>query len=211
LRWKPKLNPDLKGQTQLVRDDLWPARDETCHRVAYNFRGADLAVRRCNKLDLVIQAGGCVGAWPRYLRTLFAKVYTFEPSPENFGLMLKNREGLDIIKFNAALSDKVGRCGLKVNPRNCGDDQTTSGDEVETVSIDSLNVDPDLIYLDIQGDEYYALKGAEETIERCSPIIGIEVDNKLARLKGDAVALLKALGYVQFGKSHQDWLFERLP
>jgi FkbM family methyltransferase len=125
--------------------------------------------------------------------------------------MLKNLRGLDILKFNAALSDKTGRCGLKVNPHNCGDDQTTVGEEIETVSIDSLGVDPDLIYLDIQGDEHAALTGALETLERCSPVIGIEVDNKLARLKGDAVALLKDLGYVQFGKSHQDWLFERLP
>jgi FkbM family methyltransferase len=211
LRVSPKPDPTLIGQTRVINNDLWPARDETCHRIAYDFRGADQAVRRCNKLDLVIQAGGCVGAWPRYLRTIFAKVYTFEPSPENFGLMLKNLSGLDIVKFNAALSDKVGKCGLKLNPRNCGDDQTTAGEEVETISIDSLNVDPDLIYLDIQGDEYAALQGAAETLKRCSPIIGIEVDNKLARLKGDAVALLKSLGYVQFGKSHQDWLFERLP
>lgn len=211
MKVRPKPDPSLIGQTQLVRNDLWPARDETCHRIAYDFRGADLVARRCNSLDLAIQAGGCVGAWPRYLRTIFSKVYTFEPSPENYGLMLKNLEGLDIIKFNAALSDKVGRCGLKLNPRNCGDDQTIEGDEVETISIDSLAVSPDLIYLDIQGDEYFAIKGAVETIERCSPIVGIEVDNKLARLKGDAVALLKDLGYVQFGKSHQDWLFERLP
>jgi FkbM family methyltransferase len=195
---------------KVIHGDLWPLRDETCHRIAYDFRGADQAVRRCNRLDLVIQAGGCVGAWPRYLRTIFSKVYTFEPSPENFGLMVRNLGDLDIQKFNAALSDKVGRCGLKLNPKNCGDDQTIAGDEVETISIDSLNVDPDLIYLDIQGDEYFALQGAAETLKRCSPIIGIEVDNKLARLKGDAVALLKELGYVQFGKSHQDWLFERL-
>lgn len=200
----------LKDGAKMVNDDWWPVRDETCHRVAYDFRGADLAVRRCNKLDLAIQAGGCVGVWPRYLRTIFSEVYTFEPSPENFGLMVRNLGELDIWKFNAALSDRVGRCGLKLNSHNCGDDQTVPGDEVDTVSIDSLGVDPDLIYLDIQGDEHAALLGAAETLERCSPIIGIEVDNKLSRLKGDAVALLKELGYVQFGRSHQDWLFERL-
>ena len=208
MKWKPPL---VQGNTKLYNDDLWPLRDQTCHRVAYDFRGADLAVRRCNKLDLAIQAGGCVGAWPRYLRTIFSKVYTLEPSAENYELMLKNLGDLDIVKFHAALSDKVGRCGLKVNPANCGDDQTTAGDEVDTLTIDSLKVEPNLIYLDIQGDEYFALKGAAETLERCSPIVAVEVDNKLARLKGDAVALLKELKYVQFGKVHQDFLFERLP
>ena len=206
MRWK---GPVVQGETKIINDDLWHVRDQTCHRVAYDFRGADLAVRRCSKLTLAIQAGGCVGVWPRYLRTIFSKVYTFEPSPENYGLMLKNLGDLDIEKVNAALSDGVGRCGLKLNPQNCGDDQTIAGDEVETVSIDSLGVDPDLIYLDIQGDEHSAIRGAEETLKRCSPVIGVEVDNKLARHKGDAVALLKELGYVQFGRSHQDWLFER--
>ena len=208
MRYRPPL---IQGQTKIVHDDLWPIRDQTCHRVAYDFRGAALAIKRCRKLDLAIQAGGCVGAWPRHLRETFSKVYTFEPSSENFGLMVENLGDLDIQKFHAALSDKVGRCGLRLNPSNCGDDQTVAGDEVDTVTIDSLGVDPDLIYLDIQGDEFAALNGAAETLKRCSPVIGIEVDNKLARLKGDAVALLKNLGYVQFGKSSQDWLFERSP
>jgi len=195
---------------KVVRDDCWPIRDTVCSNVAYDFKSCDAALRRVKKFDLVIQAGGCVGVWPRYLRTIFSKVYTFEPSPENFGLMRRNLGEMDIKQFNAALYHTVGRCGLKLNDRNCGDDQTVEGNEVDTVTIDSLNIDPDLIFLDIQGDEFYAIQGARETLKRCSPIIGIEVDNKLARLKGDAVALLKELGYVQFGKVHQDYLFERL-
>ena len=200
----------IKDGYKVIGDDLWPLRDQVCSRIGYDFRGADLAVKRCKKFDIAIQAGGCVGTWPRYLRTIFSKVYTFEPSAENYGLLVRNLGDLDIRRFHAALSDKVGRCGLKLNPANCGDDQTVEGDEVDTLTIDSLGVDPDLIYLDIQGDEYLALKGAEQTLRRGSPIIGIEVDNKLSRLKGDAVALLKELGYVQFGKQHQDYLFERL-
>jgi FkbM family methyltransferase len=125
--------------------------------------------------------------------------------------MLRNLSGQDIEMHFAALGDKSGKCGIKLNPQNCGDDQTIPGGEVPMVAIDDLHVDPDLIYLDIQGDEYFAIKCAEETLERCSPIISVEVDNNLARLKGDAVAILKELGYVKFGKSHQDWLFERLP
>lgn len=197
------------GITKVINYDLWPFRDHTCHRVAYNFKAADLAIKRCKKFDLVIQAGGNVGVWPRYLRLTFSQVYTFEPSIENYGLMLKNLGDLDIHKFNAALSDKIGRCGMKLNPKNCGDDQTVEGDLVDTVTIDSLQVDPDLIYLDIQGDEYRALKGGEETLKRCSPIVGIEVDNKLSSLKGNAVEYLLSLGYVQFANFNQDYLFER--
>lgn len=208
MRVRQKVSHD--GEYKIVDGDFWPARDEVCSRVAYNFNGADAAIRRCKKLDIVIQAGGCVGVWPRYLRTIFREVHTFEPSAENFALMARNLGDLDIKKYNSALSDRLGLCGMKLNPHNCGDDQTVPGDYVATGTIDMIGVDPDLIYLDIQGDEYHALLGASETLKRCSPVIGIEVDNKLSRLKGDAVALLKDLGYVQFAKVHQDYLFERL-
>lgn len=195
---------------KVVRDDCWPLRDTVCCNVAYDFKACDAALKRVKKFDLAIQAGGCVGVWPRYLRTYFQKVYTFEPSPENYALMRRNLGDMDIRCFNAALYHTVGRCGLLLSDRNCGDDRTMEGNDTETVTIDSLEVEPDLIYLDIQGDEYFALQGARETLKRCSPIIAIEVDNKLAKSKGDAVALLKDMRYVQFGKVHQDWLFERL-
>ena len=201
---------EIKDGRKVIQGDLWPLRDSVCCRSSYDFRAADVALKRCRKFDTVIQAGGCVGVWPRYLRQFFSKVYTFEPSSENYELMLLNLGGMDIVKVHAALSDRVGRCSMKLNPANCGDDQTVEGDAVDTVTIDSLGVDPDLIYLDIQGDEYHAIKGTVETLKRCSPVIAIEVDNKLARIKGDAVGLLKELGYVQFGRVHQDYLFERL-
>src|SRR6188768_259207 len=103
--------------------DWWPERDHVCHTVAYHFFACDIAIKHCKKHDLVIQAGGCVGVWPRYLRQHFYEVYTFEPSAENFALMTKNiGEIPGIFKTWAALSDKDGACSMKLNPKNCGDD-----------------------------------------------------------------------------------------
>jgi len=200
------------NHAKLVNGDWWPDRDKTCHRVAYNFKGCEAAIGRCKKLDLVIQAGGNVGAWPKYLKKIFKEVYTFEPSAENFMLLMKNIEGLGIIAAYAALGKESGKCEIKKNPWNCGDDQTLPSIQgVEVVSIDSLNMNPDLIYLDIQGDEQEALVGGRETIERCSPVIAVEVDRKMlkARDKADPVEWLVALGYVQTGKHGQDFIFER--
>lgn len=188
--------------------DLWPQRDRVCFRVAYKFEAADSAIRRCRNFNLAVQAGGCVGAWPKYLKNHFSRVVTFEPSPENFGLLKENLKGFDIEYHHAALGARPGRCGIKENPKNCGDDQTIPGGLVEVVALDDLNLDPDLIYLDIQGDELAALKGAFRTVERCSPIVGIEVDNKL-KVKGDAEAFLRALGYQPVEQFNQDLIFER--
>lgn len=194
---------------QRINGDWWPDRDRTCHISSYNLEGADLALSFCKKTDLVIQAGGNVGVWPRYLRGKFNRVVTFEPSEENFELMLKNLSGVDVQMFNAALSDKPGRLGMKLNPQNCGDDQTTPGKDVVAMTIDDLLLDPDLIYLDIQGDELPALKGARETLERCSPVVAVEIDGHSMRRHGDPRPFLMGLGYKRVERAHQDEIFAR--
>lgn len=193
---------------RLIQGDWWPERDRVCHRVAYNFDGARHAIKQCKKTELVIQAGGNVGAWPKYLKTKFKTVYTFEPSTENYDLLLKNIRGMDIRAYHAALGTSSGRCTVRKSQTNCGDDQTIPGDEVEVVAIDDLGLSPDLIYLDIQGDELPALKGAVKTIEQYSPIIAIEWDRKMLR-HGDPVPFLEALGYQMIKKWKQDLIFRR--
>lgn len=44
----------------------------------------------------------------------------------------------------------------------------------ELKTLDSLNLNPDFIKIDVQGFEYQVLLGAEETIKRCKPIFLIE-------------------------------------
>lgn len=192
-----------------VKGDWWPDRDKTCHSSSYNLEGVELTYKLCTKHDLAIQAGGNVGVWPRELRKKYKRVITFEPSSENFELMLKNLSGVDVQMFHAALGDRAGRCNIKPNPENCGDDQTTPGADVLVMAIDDLEMDPDLIYLDIQGDELPALKGASRTIARCSPVIAIEIDGHSMRKHGDPRPFLMDLGYKRVDRAHQDEIFVR--
>jgi len=192
-----------------VKGDWWPDRDRTCHSSSYNLEGCDAATKLCRKTDLVIQAGGNVGVWPRHLRKSFKRVLTFEPSIENFELMLKNLSGVDVEMTFAALGEKAGKCGIVLNPQNCGDDQTVPGSDVPVIAIDDLHVDPDLIYLDIQGDELSVLKGAAETIKRCYPVVGLEIDGHSMKRHGDPRPFLLEFGYERVGREHQDELFVR--
>jgi FkbM family methyltransferase len=65
---------------------------------------------------------------------------------------------------------------------------------VRAVSIDSLNLPwVDLIKLDVEGMEALALAGARQTIERCKPIVSVEI------VKSDRqqiAAYFAGLGYV---------------
>ena len=58
---------------------------------------------------------------------------------------------------------------------NCGTHKVIAGDSVEVRTVDGLGLDAcDLIWLDIEGAEADAIKGAMATIEKFSPIIVLE-------------------------------------
>lgn len=98
-----------------------------------------------------------------------------------------------------------------LNPRNCGDDRTGPGTEIEVIAIDDLGVNPDLIYLDVQGDELGVLEGAAETLERCKPVVALEHDRKYVAERGDAAAYLSSLGYTELERYGQDRIFSTRP
>jgi FkbM family methyltransferase len=129
----------------------------------------------------VVQAGGCVGIWPVRLSQFFSTVRTFEPEPVNFSCLEANTAHLaNVIPVCAALGELEKRVSM-VWPEmgrkagNPGTFHVGDGSDAAMMTIDSLELDDcDLIYLDIEGYEVAALRGAAETIERCSPVIGVE-------------------------------------
>jgi len=188
---------------------LWPDRDRICRTCAHDLNGMVKAVSRCRKFHTVIQAGGNVGVWPSALELFFKDVYTFEPSPENFSFLEKNYQGKHA--YNAALYDKEGFVGIKENAKNCGDDRTCPGDEIPAITIDSLGIYPNLIYLDIQGDESRALLGGEETIKKSWPVIAIEISTQ--HLDENFIhpgELLESWGYELKDRYQKDYIFESI-
>ena len=142
-----------------------------------------------------VQAGGCMGIWPLRLAQIYTTVYTFEPQPESFHCLRDNtREVANIRAFPAALGDERGFVGMMHREDdNYGAAYVAPFDHavVEMKRIDDLGLDDcGLIYLDVEGYESKAIRGAVETIERCKPAIGVEV-----KLDADVVPLLQSMGY----------------
>ena len=135
-----------------------------------------LIVKHAKNRRICIQAGGHLGFWPIALSTIFEQVITFEPAPVNLECLRENIKGIT----NIHLIDKA--LSLKHNIRmelgehhNSGTYHVKSDGDILTASIDDLAYDNvDLIYLDIEGSERDALKGARKTIETSSPLIGLE-------------------------------------
>jgi len=140
---------------------------------------------------IAVQAGACLGVFPKYLSAEFKAVYTFEPSPPLFVKMTKNAPEPNIVRFQAALGCERGAmvtpvCSLRGKDKNVlheGMTRVEQGGIIPTMLLDDLALPfCDLIYLDVEGWELYALHGARETIRRHRPIIACEINRGIEYL-----------------------------
>lgn len=145
----------------------------------------------------VLQAGGNCGLYPFLYSLTFDKVYTFEPDPLNFFCLADNCKSNNVIKFNSAVSDKNGFDTLSiVEETNVGmhklGHESHQSVQIYCQKIDSLEIDQlSLLHLDIEGHEPEAVNGARETIERCKPVVVLEVGENDAVL----TELMSSLNY----------------
>lgn len=174
----------------------WPASDVRAAPAVFGTMGdLEIAYRHCRGFDVAVQAGGNCGVWPAAMGTKFRLVYTFEPDPINFRCLCANAPAENVFKFNSALGEHHRSVGLDRRPENIGAHQVDGAGDIPTLRIDDLGLYAcDLIYLDIEGYELPALRGAEDTIRRCQPVIAIEdkgMSERYGIAKGDVVAWLE--------------------
>jgi FkbM family methyltransferase len=169
----------------------------------------------------IVQAGGNVGVYALALADYFRRVITVEPDEQNVHCLWKNLAARDVFKRvdarNAAFGEDVGHCVIDAfEPDNCGAHRIAEADDgVVVLPIDALGLLAcDCIWLDVEGFELPALKGAAETIAKWSPVIVIE-DKGLGAHFGEplgaAAAWLLDLGYSQVDAFGNDKIFKRTP
>ena len=162
---------------------LWPTEDIWAWKWLNKIGHWDLPVQianLCENKKLVVQAGGNAGLYPKQYSRLFQSVITLEPDYRNFTCLCHNVPEENVIKHQAAVGDVESAIELETNPRwnetNTGALKVKGGGTIKQITIDSLNVDPDLIHLDVEGFEAFALLGAQATINRSRPLIVLETN-----------------------------------
>lgn len=156
---------------------LWPAwdRDGSSAILAGAKRDIERVLRVARRRRVAVQAGGNVGVYAVALADHFRRVVTVEPDAENFECLLRNAGRVNIKAVHAALGDGTRPMALVRHEANCGAHRVSGEGEVPQITIDGLALDAcDLIWLDVEGYELPALKGAVRTIAKHRPVIVVE-------------------------------------
>lgn len=177
---------------------VWPVYDSQAYGIIVDsIPDLDRVVKRCRNFRGAVQAGGNVGVWAKHLSKTFDAVYTAEPDHDNFACLVRNATEPNIIKLQAALGSSGHPVSIAREPHNCGANYISEAKGIVPVlQIDDLFMQHcDLIYLDIEGYELEAIRGAQRTIATHRPIIAFE-DKGLSERYGVKIGEL------------QQWLFD---
>lgn len=172
-----------------------------------DFEKSHLAVykKHITNWDVVVQAGGCQGMYPRLLSNMFNRVYTFEPDPLNFYVLSLNCQRDNIYKMQAAVGAENKLIGINRNVHvNVGMNTVNeNGSAIPMITIDTLNLNAcSFIQFDLEGYELPALKGAINTIKKFKPVISCENGN------ADILDFLKQFGYTSVDQSVADTIYK---
>ena len=168
--------PPLVGSAECLK---WSQRD---------LQNLEAVLRLTPGRRAVVQAGGNVGVFPKRLAVEFETVYTFEPDADLFAALVQNVSERNVVKLQAALGVDRGPIRVECSRRDgsaraahAGLTHVAGAGHLPSFRVDDLALPAcDLIYLDVEGWELFALQGAEQTLRRCRPVIAVEINKQIA-------------------------------
>ena len=173
------------------------------------------SIELCSLRRVALDIGANVGLWSRDLCDSFDHVIAFEPV-EDFRKCLEKNVVSDRLEIRSvALGNENTRAVMNVTEGNSGhshiDPESFGSGDTEVVTLDSLALPMvDYIKVDCEGFEYRVLQGAQQTIQRCRPILVIEQKphDMYAKDYGQfaAIELLQSWGMTQLGQVKDDWI-----
>ena len=147
-----------------------------------------------------LDVGAWYGPWTAALLRLGGQVVSIEPNPELARLVRAAFPAATVVE--AAASDHDGTAQLWLPPGGRGAEGTASLENRSERSITVRRVTVDglcltgvrFIKMDVEGHEAAALRGAEQTVKRDSPVLLLELETRHQPI-GDVVGILTGWGY----------------
>lgn len=161
-------------ETHLI-EWLRKVNDDKDGRLRYQGKKQDLALSFCRSKRVAIDISGHVGLWSFYLAQLFEQVHAFEPVADHRDCFNANVQTGNLVLYPCALGDREGSIAMHTSTGSSGDSWVSGGGDIPMHRLDSYGFsDVDFIKIDCEGSELPVLRGAEETLRRCRPVVIVE-------------------------------------
>lgn len=157
------------------------------------------ALRYSKAWRTAIDIGAHCGLWTVQMGKYYTKVECFEPLPRHIKCWRKNCIKDFMHLHPIALGESVGSCHINVIEGSSGRSYVTGEGNFPMQTLDGFGFKGvDLIKVDVEGYEYFVLKGAEKTLIENQPVVVVEQKPGMAQKYGlgetDAVKYLESLG-----------------
>lgn len=195
----PSRLEDVRIDYRMLMDlDLHDSYDDTL--IYFNLQAIEIkrAIKRFLQAgQTAIDVGANLGLFTLLMAHRVGRegrVHAFEPNPQIFSRLtahvLKNTFEKTVTLHRTAVSDRNGALTLFTYPRHHGlscivprPDLPHEATEVNAVTLDALFEageirTPSFVKIDVEGAELLVLKGARQLVERCRPVIIVEVSPK---------------------------------
>lgn len=193
------------GQMRVVDGDVWVSKslDELgeysqSELISLSMLFGVMRQHRSSPI-VVVEAGAYIGDLTVPISRLVDRVVAFEPQAEIRSILEHNLStnqctNVDVLPY--ALGHECGVTTYQTDPLSPGSTMMATGDSpAQVVTLDSLGLDVDFIKADVEGMEILLLAGAQETLERCRPVLFLERDTVSLPRQPSLDEVLQILGY----------------
>jgi FkbM family methyltransferase len=178
-----------------------------------------------------IDAGSNVGFWSKEMCEKFNQVYAFEPHPDNLECYKENlKEFKNYTLYGNAISNVTDKeLTLYVSPDECGNaslnnfgvqegntNRKIDFKQLKTIKVLVKKIDDynfnniGFIKVDCQNHEKEVVEGAIQTIQRCKPVLCLELpirNDKEKEYRNNLTEYLKKYNYVCKGNLKKETIF----
>jgi len=179
----------------------------------YQIKKLRAAMSHVKQFRTAVDIGGHCGTWSMQLAKRFKTLHAFEPVAAHRECWQQNvGENEDRHLHACAIGAEEGFIRIESNPISSGDSRVAGDGDIPMHTLDSFQLqDVDFIKIDTEGYELYTIKGAEETIKRCRPVMVVEQKGHGMKYFGfrkeEGVELLQSWGMVPLQKHMSgDWI-----
>lgn len=182
----------------------------------YQQNTIDIALQYVKNFGCAVDVGANVGLHTVRFAKKFKNVFSFEPVNSNFQCLQKNTKDFNnVVCYKNGVGQDKQTLDIKIPPgaNNCGaysfvdfeEFENTINEKIEVITLDSLNLTPDLIKIDTQGFEKQVLLGAKDTLTKYNPVIITEAENK--KEKNMLAEILEEVGYIFVERYRRDFIW----